>query len=135
MDIDTAIGALNRKAAEYRLNELLQVSSSRFKIQPNLDSLYEADCLEQVANYLTELKEARLKLSQIERIARESFSPDVSSMDTTRRSYHREQAIANIFAIFEYNGATIKEESTLAHAPEDKSQITIEDVLENEKDF
>lgn len=71
MDINYAIETLNRKAAEYRLNELLLSSSSNFKRQPNLDALYEAESLELVAKWLEELKEARGKLKAIENIARE----------------------------------------------------------------
>ena len=71
MDIDYAIEKLNKRAAEYRFNELLLISASRFKKQPNLDSLYEAESLEQVAKWLEELKEARGKLKAIEDIARE----------------------------------------------------------------
>ena len=71
MDIDYAIEKLNKRSAEYRLNELLLISASRYKKQPNLDSLYEAESLEQVARWLEELKEARGKLKAIEDIARE----------------------------------------------------------------
>ena len=56
MDIDKAIEAINNKAAEYRFNEFLICSSSKFKRQPNLDSLHEADSLELVATWLNELK-------------------------------------------------------------------------------
>lgn len=121
MDIEYAIEKLNKRAAEYRLNELLLVSSSNFKRQPNLDSLYEAESLDQVAKWLEELKEARGRLKAIENIAREAFNkPDTLNIDL-----YRSQALANIYAIFEYNGATLKEDP-----PEDDNQVTIEEVLE-----
>lgn len=123
MEIDYAIDTLNRKAAEYRLNELLLISSSKFKRQPNLDTLYEAESLELVAKWLEELKEARGKLKAIEDIAREAFNkPDTLNIDL-----YRAQALANIYAIFEYNGATLKKDP-----PEDDNQVTIEEVLDNE---
>lgn len=99
LDIDTAIEALSRKAADFRLNELLRVSSTGFKIQPNLDSLYEAESLEQVAKYLEELKEARIRLSKIEQIVREAFN-DPETLDI---NLYRAQALANILHIFEYD--------------------------------
>jgi hypothetical protein len=101
--IDEAIIALKDKASEYRLIELLLCSSSRFKRQPNLDALYEAESLEQVSKWLEELKESRIKLQKIEEIAREAFNnPDTANIDL-----YRAQKLADIFAIFEYDGATI----------------------------
>ena len=55
---------------------------------------------------LTELKEARIYLKTIEDIARDAFS-DPETLDI---NYYRAQALANIYAIFEYNGTTIKRE-------------------------
>lgn len=55
---------------------------------------------------LIELKEARVRLQEIERIAREAFNDP----DTQDINLYRAQALANIYAIFEYDGATIKRE-------------------------
>lgn len=55
---------------------------------------------------LDELKEARLYLKTIEDIARDAFN-DPETLDI---NYYRAQALANIYAIFEYNGTTIKRE-------------------------
>lgn len=56
--------------------------------------------------YLKELEEARIKLQEIERIAREAFS----NPDTLDINLYRAQALAKIFQIFEYDGATINKE-------------------------
>lgn len=55
---------------------------------------------------LVELKEARIRLQEIERIAREAFN----NPETQDINLYRAQALANIYAIFEYDGATIKRE-------------------------
>ena len=55
---------------------------------------------------LVELKAARIKLQEIERIAREAFS-DPETQDI---NLYRAQALAKIFQIFEYDGATIKKD-------------------------
>lgn len=52
---------------------------------------------------LVELKEARIRLQEIERIARLAFN----NPDTQDINLYRAQALAKIFQIFEYNGATI----------------------------
>lgn len=124
MEIDYAIDRLSRKASEYRLNELLLFSSSNFKGKPNVNTLQEADSLEQVAKWLEELKEARAKLKTIEDITREAFN----NPNTLNIELYRSQALANIFAIFQYNGATLKNDPT----PDDDKQITFEEVLEDE---
>ena len=80
-------------------------------------------------NFLKELKEARIKLQEIERIARESFS----NPDTLDINLYRAQALAKIFQIFEYNGATIGEAKEDIKAPEaDKDQLTFDDILKEE---
>lgn len=54
------------------------------------------------------IKEIR-KLKAIEKITRAAFAdPSTNNIDL-----HRAQALANILAVFEYDGATIKEESKL----------------------
>ena len=53
-----------------------------------------------------ELKKSRIKLQEIERISREAFS----NPETQDINLYRAQKLADIFAIFEYNGATIKKE-------------------------
>lgn len=95
MDIDYAIEKLNKRAAEYRLNELLLVSSSNFKRQPNLDSLYEAESLEQVAKWLEELKEARAKLKTIEEISKEVFNKIEYIHQATYLSYGEARRLCN----------------------------------------
>lgn len=52
-----------------------------------------------------ELEETRSKLKEIEKIAREAFS----NPDTQDINLYRAQALAKIFQIFEYKGATIGE--------------------------
>jgi len=59
-----------------------------------------------IANWLEELKEARIRLSKIEAIARDAFNDP----DTQDINLYRAQKLADIFAIFEYDGATIKED-------------------------
>ena len=51
-------------------------------------------------------KKAALMLTEIEKITREAFN----NPDTQDINLYRAQALANILAIFEYDGATIKEE-------------------------
>ena len=60
---------------------------------------------------LVELKESRIKLREIERIAREAFS----NPETQDINLYRAQKLADIFAIFEYNGATIKDKEVKAN--------------------
>ena len=72
--------------------------------------------------------EDKVKLEKIREIAYKAFSPEVSLMDDNRRSYYREQALANIFTIFEYGDA-------LEPKREDnnevfKNQITFDDLEE-----
>ena len=56
---------------------------------------------------MVELKLSRKKLQEIEKITREAFNnPDTKDLDL-----YRAQALANILAVFEYDGATIKEEA------------------------
>lgn len=120
MDIDYAIEKLNKRAAEYRLNELLLISASRFKKQPNLDSLYEAESLEQVAKWLKELKEARGKLKTIEDIAREAFNKIEYIHQVTDLSYGEARRL------YMENGEDV------IKAIEDIYQVTIEEVNEDE---
>ena len=47
------------------------------------------------------------KLQAIEKITREAFN----NPDTRDINLYRAQALANILAVFEYDGATIKEET------------------------
>jgi hypothetical protein len=62
--------------------------------------------LREILELLVELKASRIKLQEIEKITREAFNnPETQDIDL-----YRAQALANILAVFEYDGATIKEE-------------------------
>lgn len=76
---------------------------------PLLDTEEDFDAYTELSDQLEiliELKEARVRLQEIERIAREAFN-DPETQDI---NLYRAQALANIYAIFEYDGATIKRE-------------------------
>ena len=81
---------------------------------------YECEKYKEIAEQLellVELKAARIQLQKIERIAREAFS----NPDTQDINLYRAQALANIFAVFEYHGATIGVEVE----DQDKTEIII----------
>lgn len=84
---------------------------------------YHSDRIEELEE---EIKEARGRLRAIEDITRKAFD----NPETQDINLYRAQTLANIFAIFEYNGETIRE---TAPQKED-DQITIEEVLRNEND-
>jgi len=74
-------------------------------------------------------KRALAILGEIERIAREAFS----NPDTLDINLYRAQALAKIFQIFEYNGATIGEAKEEIKDPEvDKDQLTFDDILKED---
>lgn len=120
MEIDYAIDRLSRKASEYRLNELLLFSSSNFKGKPNVNTLQEADSLEQVAKWLVELKEARAKLKAIEEISKEVINKIDYIHQSTYLSYGEARRLYN------ENG------EDLINAIEDIYRVIIEEVLEDE---
>lgn len=62
--------------------------------------------MDTMSNLFSLLQEANKKLNAIERIARDAFNNPA----TQDINLYRAQALANILAIFEYNGATIKED-------------------------
>lgn len=68
------------------------------------------------------------KLENIEQIARECFSPEWSGKDPHIIDLHRAQALANIFAVFEYDGLTI-EEPKKEEPEDDDAQVTFDDLL------
>lgn len=76
---------------------------------PLLDPEEDEETIEEITSQLEiliELKEARIRLSRIEEIAREAFNqPDTADIDL-----YRAQKLAEIFQIFEYNGSTIPRE-------------------------
>ena len=94
---------------------------SRSKVSCNCplldkDSEEYNEIVEQL-NLLVELKVARIKLQEIEMIARAAFS----NPDTQDINLYRAQALAKIFHIFEYKGATIGVEVE----DQDKTEIII----------
>lgn len=93
MDLDEAI---KRLELDELFNEFGYLNELGYKFLDNGEAL----------NFLKELKEARVRLQEIERIAREAFN-DPETQDI---NLYRAQALANIYAIFEYDGATIKRE-------------------------
>lgn len=99
---------------------------------PLLDPLEDPDDYNEIVEQLkllVELKEARIKLQEIERIAREAFS----NPDTLDINLYRAQALAKIFQIFEYNGATIGEAKEDIKAPDlDEDQLTFDDILKED---
>lgn len=119
MEIDYAIDRLSRKASEYRLNELLLFSSSNFKGKPNVNTLQEADSLEQVAKWLEELKEARAKLKTIEEISKDVINKIDYIHQATYLSYGEARRL------YKENG------EDLINAIEDIYRVIIEEVNED----
>lgn len=54
------------------------------------------------------LDDVKQRLDQIEQMTREAFSR--TYRDQKEELYHRAQVLADIFAIFEYDGKTVKED-------------------------
>lgn len=93
-----------------------------------VDDVYNELKLDKLAANIVELRleleRANTYLRAIENITRKAFD----NPETQDINLYRAQALANILAIFEYNGETIRE---TAPQKED-DQITIEEVLRNE---
>ena len=60
--------------------------------------------------FIREDKSVKSRLDLIERKVREVFDGGSIKTDTNYELYHRAQVLADIFAIFEYDGATIGKE-------------------------
>lgn len=71
----------------------------------------------------------RDKLEYIEKIARECFSEEWRHALPQVADLHRAQALANIFCLFEYGGLTVAHPETKIEEPEEKLQITFDDIL------
>lgn len=69
-------------------------------------------------------EECRRWLNKIEQIARGAFN----NPDTQDINLYRAQKLADIFAIFEYNGATIQP-SRSSEIKEDDNQITFDEAI------
>lgn len=69
------------------------------------------------------------KLDYIEKIARDAFGPHLRGKPLHQIESYRTQALANIFAVFEYNGALIPRKPE-EPKEEDDTQITFDDLLE-----
>lgn len=65
------------------------------------------------------------KLEAIERICREAFSQP----DTNNLEYFRAQALANVYGIFLYDGATISNTHEAVNKYCDDNQLTIDELL------
>lgn len=76
------------------------------------------------------------KLQLIEQIAREAFSDKWYEVPRYKVDAHRTQALANIFALFEYEGLTVdipKREPIkyeIVEEPVEDDQITFDEILQ-----
>lgn len=69
------------------------------------------------------------KLAKIKEICRECFNPEIDRIeDDNHILWRRSQALANIYGIILYDGANL-----LPHPEQAEDQITIDDILEDEK--
>lgn len=87
------------------LNMALAIHKIAFSVDD--ETLNKIDpYLKEIESIINSINEDTIKLQEIERITRAAFN----NPETQDINLYRAQALANILAVFEYNGATIKRE-------------------------